>query len=99
MSLGALAHSKTLAARIAACWDRDVLDVERSPDDVDIGSLSDHLTCCVSRMSAIKKSYAPLYEADENAHLLPADELKGLIAQVSGTEEGLTNSSRERLEP
>jgi len=38
----------------------------------------------------IKIAYAPLYEANEDAHNLPNDELKGLIAQVSGTEETMT---------
>ena len=38
----------------------------------------------------IKRGYAPLYEANENAHELNSDQLKGLVAQVSGTEEGMT---------
>jgi hypothetical protein len=38
----------------------------------------------------IRKGYAGLYEADENAHSLPPDQLKGLVAQVSGTEEAMT---------
>lgn len=38
----------------------------------------------------IKRGYAPLYEANESAHDLPSDQLKGLVAQVSGTEEGMT---------
>ena len=38
---------------------------------------------------AIKHAYAPLYEANENAHVLPSDELKGLIAQVSGAEDSV----------
>jgi hypothetical protein len=38
---------------------------------------------------AIRKAYAPLYAADENAHELPNDELKGLIAQISGAEEAM----------
>jgi hypothetical protein len=38
----------------------------------------------------IRQAYAPLYAANENAHSLPSDQLKGLIAQVSGAEEGMT---------
>ena len=38
----------------------------------------------------IRRGYAGLYEADENAHQLTPDQLKGLVAQVSGTEEGMT---------
>src|SRR5690348_325173 len=37
----------------------------------------------------IKRAYAPLYEANEDAHELPQEELKGLIAQVSGAEDQL----------
>jgi hypothetical protein len=38
----------------------------------------------------IRTAYAPLYAADENANSLPSDQLKGLIAQVSGAEETMT---------
>jgi Family of unknown function (DUF5343) len=38
----------------------------------------------------IRQAYSPLYAANENAHSLPSDQLKGLIAQVSGAEEGMT---------
>ena len=37
-----------------------------------------------------RRGYSPLYEANEDAHNLPFEQLKGLIAQVSGTEEGMT---------
>ncbi len=40
--------------------------------------------------SGIRSAYGALYEANEQAHNLPNDELKGLIAQVSGAEEGVT---------
>jgi hypothetical protein len=39
--------------------------------------------------AGVRQAYAPLYEADENSHGLSNDELKGLIAQVSGAEEGI----------
>ncbi len=39
--------------------------------------------------NAVKKAYGPLYAANEDAHHLPNDQLKGLIAQVSGAEEGI----------
>jgi hypothetical protein len=39
---------------------------------------------------AIRRAYAPLFAANENAHTLPADQLKGLISQVAGTDEGMT---------
>jgi hypothetical protein len=37
----------------------------------------------------IRAAYAPLYAADENAHQLSNEHLRGLIAQVSGAEEGM----------
>lgn len=38
---------------------------------------------------SIKHAYSALYEANEAAHELPSDEMKGLIAQVSGAEDSL----------
>lgn len=38
----------------------------------------------------VRKAYEPLFAADENAHELSADTLKGLVAQVAGTDAGLT---------
>ena len=39
---------------------------------------------------AVRTAYASLFEADENVHSLPSDKLKGLIAQVAGTDEDMT---------
>lgn len=39
---------------------------------------------------AVRNAYASLFEADENAHSLSSDKLKGLIAQVAGTDEDMT---------
>lgn len=41
-------------------------------------------------VTAIRKAFDPLFAADENAHKLSADTLKGLVAQVAGTDAGLT---------
>jgi hypothetical protein len=41
--------------------------------------------------AGIRKGYAALYAANESAHELPSDQLKGLVAQVSGTEQAMTN--------
>ncbi len=38
----------------------------------------------------IKEAYAPLFEANESAHALTANDLKGLVAQVSGADTGTT---------
>jgi len=35
---------------------------------------------------AIRRAYAPLFAADENAHKLDADKLRGLVAQVAGSD-------------
>lgn len=40
--------------------------------------------------AGIRKGYSALYAANESAHELPSDQLKGLVAQVSGTEEAMT---------
>ncbi len=40
--------------------------------------------------AAVKRAYAPLFAANENAHKVSGDALKGLIAQVAGSDEGMT---------
>jgi hypothetical protein len=39
---------------------------------------------------AVRKAYAPLFEADEKANALASDRLKGLVAQVAGTDDDMT---------
>ena len=39
---------------------------------------------------AVRRSYSPLFEADEHANALNAERLKGLIAQVAGTDDDMT---------
>lgn len=39
---------------------------------------------------AVRSAYAPLFDADENAHSLSTDKLKGVIAQVAGTDDDMT---------
>ena len=41
--------------------------------------------------AAIRRAYDGLYAANENAHTLSAAELKGLIAQVAGSDSGMTS--------
>ncbi|UWU75712.1 DUF5343 domain-containing protein [Bradyrhizobium huanghuaihaiense] len=38
----------------------------------------------------IKKAYQPLFDADEDAHTRTGQELRGLVAQVAGTDEDMT---------
>jgi hypothetical protein len=40
--------------------------------------------------AAVRKAYEPLYAANENAHALPQDEIKGLVAQVAGSDDNMT---------
>ncbi|HQP88995.1 MAG TPA: DUF5343 domain-containing protein, partial [Thermoanaerobaculia bacterium] len=40
--------------------------------------------------AGIRSAYAPLFASDESAHALSSEKLKGLIAQVAGTDEGMT---------
>ncbi len=45
----------------------------------------------VAIAGAIRSAYAPLFEADEKAHTHTGDKLKGLIAQVAGTDDDMTS--------
>lgn len=38
----------------------------------------------------VKRAYAPLFASNENAHKLSGEELRGLVAQVTGAEEEIT---------
>jgi hypothetical protein len=40
--------------------------------------------------AAIRRAYAPLFAANENAHTLTSEQLRGLIAQVAGTDVGMS---------
>jgi hypothetical protein len=40
--------------------------------------------------TAVRRAYGPLFAANEAAHDLPPDELRGLISQVAGTDESMT---------
>jgi hypothetical protein len=41
--------------------------------------------------AGIRSAYGPLFAADESAHTLAPDKLKGIVAQVAGTDEGITS--------
>jgi hypothetical protein len=38
----------------------------------------------------VKRAYEPLFASNENAHTLSGEELRGLVAQVTGAEEEIT---------
>ena len=39
----------------------------------------------------VKKAYAPLFDADQEAFRLTGDKLKSLVAQIAGTDDSMTN--------
>ena len=57
----------------------------------DYGSLKNSAVTGGAVASAIRRAYEGLYAANENAHALPGTELKGLIAQVAGSDSSMTN--------
>src|SRR6266851_2677307 len=40
---------------------------------------------------AIRRAYAPLFEANEQADKLPPEDLRGLVAQLAGSDESMTS--------
>jgi hypothetical protein len=38
----------------------------------------------------MRRAYEPLFSANEKAHEMPLDQLKGLVAQVAGTDSDMT---------
>jgi hypothetical protein len=53
-------------------------------------SLKDGESAKAAIGTAVRRAYAPLFAADENSHKLPLEKLKGLIAQVAGTDDAMT---------
>lgn len=39
----------------------------------------------------IRRAYRPLFDAEENAHQLSGEKLKGLVAQIAGTDDDMTS--------
>lgn len=55
------------------------------------GSLKNGAHAPVAIAAAIQRAYEGLYAANENAHKLGSPELKGLVAQVAGSDSGMTS--------
>ncbi len=51
--------------------------------------LKNKATAKAAIANGIRTAYAPLFEANEAAYSLPSDGLKGLVAQLTGAEEGV----------
>lgn len=56
----------------------------------DYGNLKNQAKASAALADAIRRAYEPLYAANENAHTLGPSELKGLVAQVAGSDTGMT---------
>lgn len=57
---------------------------------VEYSRLKNRSTAKGAIAEGIRKAYAPLFEANEAAYALPNEQLKGLVAQVSGADEAMT---------
>lgn len=55
------------------------------------GSLKNEAQAPRAIAAAIRRAYGPLFEANENAYKLPQDQLKGLVAQVAGSDASTTS--------
>lgn len=66
------------------------LDASNKPSP-EYSKLKNPRLAAFSIASGIKTAYAPLFEANEKANELPQDELKGLIAQVAGSDTDMTS--------
>lgn len=53
--------------------------------------LKSHESARTAIAQALRTAYAPLFEADEKAQTLPFEKLKGLVAQVAGTDDEMTS--------
>ncbi|MCU1326039.1 MAG: hypothetical protein JWN34_1409, partial [Bryobacterales bacterium] len=62
------------------------LDVSGKPTP-EYSKLKNPATAGVAIAQGVRQAYAPLYDANENAHELGPNELRGLVSQVSGAEE------------
>jgi hypothetical protein len=57
----------------------------------DYAALKNPLRAKIVLADAVRRAYGPLYEANEGAHKLPSEGLRGLIAQVAGSDSDMTN--------
>lgn len=57
----------------------------------DYSSLKNNAVAATAIAAAVRRAYEGLYAANENAHSLATAELKGLIAQVAGSDSGMTS--------
>jgi hypothetical protein len=65
------------------------LDASGKPTS-DYSYLKNEKEAKIAIANAIRKSFEPLFAANEKAHELPTDEIRGLVAQVAGSDDNLT---------
>lgn len=65
------------------------IDASGKPS-ADYASLKNSQRASAVIAQAVKRAYAPLFASNENAHKLSGEELRGLVAQVTGAEEEIT---------
>ena len=65
------------------------LDTSNKPT-ADYAALKNELQAPRALALAVRRAYGPLFDANQNAHKLSADQLKGLISQVAGSDAGTT---------
>jgi hypothetical protein len=65
------------------------LDAANKPTP-EYGKLKNEAEASKAIGRAVKRAYAPLFAANEKAHKLPQDQLRGLIAQVAGSDASTT---------
>jgi Family of unknown function (DUF5343) len=66
------------------------LDTSNRPS-AEYSKLKDKATRGLAIASAVKRAYAPLFTADEQAHKRDGEQLKGIVARVAGTDESMTS--------
>jgi hypothetical protein len=65
------------------------LDASGTPTDA-YRQLKNTATAKAAIAAGMRSAYAAVFAADEAAHSLSPEKLKGLVAQVAGTDEGMT---------
>lgn len=84
---------------LTSSGDRELISLLKSLNFLDqaarptpeYGSLKNGAIAPVAIAAAIQRAYEALYAANENVHTLGSAELKGLIAQVAGSDSGMTS--------
>ncbi|MFY3745904.1 DUF5343 domain-containing protein [Anaeromyxobacter sp. Red801] len=66
------------------------LDPASSRPTPEYGRLKNRQVAKAAIAEGIRRAYAPLYDSNEDAHKLDLESIKGLVAQVAGSDESMT---------